>query len=167
MLEREIRKMRRYIPQNNINTSFCNPFAEGVFKYNGTIYNIDQDTAILLYLYLYGLTSKSLWKLFYIKKYGDEAFYELPKIHLFKVLSRLDRTGGCKRNHKFATMIDKMYRAAKRKDIIVDRRDFTPKEFNNRGREVFIPWVQIYILDKYPNIINDLKKSFPNIKIFL
>ena len=84
-----------------------------------------------------------------------------------KVLSRLARTCGCEHTTYFATVLDEMVNEAIKENLMIDRNNFTPKEFNNWGREILAPWIKIYILKKFPNIINDLKKTFPKIKVFL
>lgn len=148
-------------------SNFSNPFSEGTFMYDGEIYECDPHDQVLLYLYIYGLTPKGLWKLIKTHMQKSPEYIELPKIYLFKTLSRLARTGGCIRSNEYCEMLDDLCDRATKEGILVERDDFTALEFRKRGKEVFEPWVQYYILEKYSHISKYLRNKYPKVKIFI
>lgn len=157
---------KRIIKQNDRGSKFCNPFNCRSFIYNNIEYEIPTEhVSVLLYLFLYGIASKSLWKLFKVTD-KDGNWVEIPNIRICKTISRLARTKGCEHTHEYATIMDLLTNEAINNNLVIDRDDFDVATFNKWNKEVFSPWLRTFILRNYPNIINELAEIFPKIKVF-
>ena len=157
---------KRIIPKTNVGSKFCNPFSCRSFRYNNKEYEIPTEhIAVLLYLFIYGMAPKSLWKLFEVK--DPEGYWQpLHNIRICKTISRLARTYGCEHTHEYAIVMDLLTNEAMDNKMVIDRDDFGASNFNWWNKMVFSPWLRNFILWRYPNIINELAEAFPEIKIF-
>lgn len=157
---------KRKIPTNSQYSKFCNPFNCRFIRYNKKEYEVPTEhISNLLYLYVYGMAPKSLWKLFEVKDTNDN-WIPLHNTRICKIISRLARTKGCEHTNEYSTIMDILTNEAIDNKMVIERDDFDAASFNWWNKMVFSPWLRTFILWRYPNIIKELEEAFPEIKIF-
>ena len=146
--------MREIVIDRYTRGGFQNPFTEGVFIYDHELYKCNEHQQMLLYLFLYGLTSNKFIKLFQIYSPRDGGWVVLKKRLIWNLLYFIDKDGGVKETNEYTTMMNDLYKEAKKRDLI-------------SLSELSPGWLPLYILQKYPNIIKELHESYPKIRVFL
>lgn len=141
----------RVITDRYTRGGFQNPFTEGVFIYDNILYKCDDHQQTLLYFFLYGLTEGRFTSLFQIHSPKDGGWVVLKKKIIQNLLPFMDKKGGFKETNEYTTAMNRLYKYAKANGLI-----------QTRGA-----WLSVYILENYPNIIKELHKAYPKIRVFL
>lgn len=156
--------MARSIPIMYCHSKFFNPFKVGKFEFNSNLYYCENDKSQLyLYLYLYGLCTRSMQCLFRI--YTPEGLIVLPKRDFQRIIYQIHKFGGCYRHDAYSRMLDDLAKDAYDSPVGVDR---------NNNRELFLTvkdviwdsFIRTWIYTNYLDIIEYLQEKYRDINIF-